>query len=321
MVEEDKGFSLKTELFMFYNVENLFLPDPPSIHKLDPTPSGLRNWNQRRYQHKIEKLAKVFQLVKEEKGVLPLFIGLAEVASEKCLQDLLAHNDLAHKYGIVHYDSLDERGVDTALLYDRSKVKILESEAISFVFEKDYPSHEPFDTTRDVLYCKLNYNEEVIHVFVLHLPSKREKDINKPKRDFILKSLKERILSQFADETVVVCGDFNENPTSEMIVQWAQNDEEKEWLKNPFVELFLRKRYSTYHHKDGLLFDQMLLSPNFFGSDAFLVFQEACVFSPEVIKNKDKRFHGRPFRTYSGSRYLGGYSDHFPVLIELKKNK
>jgi hypothetical protein len=35
------------ELFSFYNVENLFLPDPKPVHKLDPTRSGLRNWDER----------------------------------------------------------------------------------------------------------------------------------------------------------------------------------------------------------------------------------------------------------------------------------
>lgn len=33
------------ELVLFYNVENLFSPDPKPIHKLDPTVSGFRNWD------------------------------------------------------------------------------------------------------------------------------------------------------------------------------------------------------------------------------------------------------------------------------------
>jgi hypothetical protein len=38
------------ELFSFYNVENLFLPDPKPVHHLDPTKSGLRNWDEKRYK-------------------------------------------------------------------------------------------------------------------------------------------------------------------------------------------------------------------------------------------------------------------------------
>ena len=45
------------ELVAFYNVENLFSPDPLAVHPLDPTPSGLRNWDERRYRNKLQKVA------------------------------------------------------------------------------------------------------------------------------------------------------------------------------------------------------------------------------------------------------------------------
>ena len=53
------------EMVMFYNVENLFLPDAKPIHYLDPTKSGLRNWDEKRYSNKIFKIAHVAELVKE----------------------------------------------------------------------------------------------------------------------------------------------------------------------------------------------------------------------------------------------------------------
>ena len=43
----------RKELFAFYNVENLFSPDPTPIHRLDPTISGLRNWDERKYKNKL----------------------------------------------------------------------------------------------------------------------------------------------------------------------------------------------------------------------------------------------------------------------------
>ncbi len=71
------------ELFAFYNVENLFLPDPPSNHRLDPTNSGLRNWDERKYRDKLFKISHVFQLMKEETGILPCMIGLSEISGRK----------------------------------------------------------------------------------------------------------------------------------------------------------------------------------------------------------------------------------------------
>ncbi|MDZ7776740.1 MAG: hypothetical protein U5L09_14620 [Bacteroidales bacterium] len=37
---------------------------------------------------------------------------------------------------------------------------------------------------------------------------------------------------------------------------------------------------------------------------------------------EDERYGGtKPFRTYSGPRYIGGYSDHLPVFMDIIKHK
>ena len=61
---------LKKELVMFYNVENLFSPDPKPTHFLDPTISGLRNWDERKYQNKLRKIANVFRLIEQQSLVV-----------------------------------------------------------------------------------------------------------------------------------------------------------------------------------------------------------------------------------------------------------
>ena len=311
---------IKKELILFYNVENLFSPDPKPKHKLDPTISGFKNWDERKYQNKLHKIANVFRLIEEQEEVLPMIVGLAEVYGEQNLKDLVALEPFNNHFGVVHYDSLDERGVDTALLYDKRKIEVLETEPISFIFENDANSKENFDTTRDVLFCKLKFNEEIINVFVVHLPSKREKDINKPKRDFILNSVKERVSRLIeADEAVVVSGDFNENPTEENLNNLLYSDGIDKILANPYVELYNQKIYSTFHFRVGLLFDQILLSNHFFLPVHNLEFNEALVFNSEKISSWDKKYKGRPFRTFSGTRYLGGYSDHYPVYVKLLK--
>lgn len=317
------GNSIK-ELVLFYNVENLFSPDPKAIHKLDPTVSGLRNWDDKKYKNKLHKIATVFRLIEEKEGVLPMIIGLAEVNNQENLKNLIELEPFNNNFGIVHYDSLDERGVDTALLYDKRKISLLDSEAISFVFEKHHEKPDILDTTRDVLYCRLNYKEqEVINVFVAHLPSKREKDINKPKREFILESINQRIvkIAHESRESVIVCGDFNENPVEKNVMKLLFDEEKNQIFRNEFLELYHRKIYSTFHHKEGLLFDQIILSENFFKPEFSINFEQAVVFNSEKISTWDKKFQRRPFRTYSGTRYLGGYSDHYPVFVVLKRNK
>lgn len=306
------------ELFSFYNVENLFLPDPKPRHKLDPTISGLKNWDEKRYQNKLFKIAHVFQLMQEENGVLPFMIGLSEVSGRKVLEDLVRLEPFNSQYGIVHYNSMDERKVDVALLYDKSKVEVMDSETITYFFEIIDKDTENYDTTRDVLYSKVKYKGEILNVFVAHLPSKREKDVNRPKRTFILSEIRGRILSLLDrdNEHVILCGDFNENPDDENLKKILFDDSHQKVLKNPFQELFSSRKYSTFHYKSGLLFDQIILSKSLFDNRPVLSYQKAGIFNSEKISSRKRNYEGRPFRTYAGTRYLGGYSDHFPVFVQ-----
>jgi exonuclease III len=312
-----------TELIAFYNVENLFCPDIPRVHQLDPTASGLQNWDERKYQNKLFKIAHVFQLILESEKALPLVIGLSEVQGRKPLEDLVKLEPFNSKYEIAHYESMDERGVDVALLYDKTKIELLSSQPISYLFAVENKESEYYDTTRDVLFCKVKFLETIINVFVLHLPSKREKDINKPKRDYILKDLHEKVLTikSTTQEAVIIMGDFNENPDEEMILNFNYDSDFNKILVNPSEELFKNEKFSTFHYKNGLLFDQMILSKDFFNSNYPLLFKEAKVFNHEKLSNWNRKFAGRPFRTYAGTRYLGGYSDHFPILTALLVNK
>ena len=43
------------------------------------------------------------------------------------------------------------------------------------------------------------------------------------------------------------------------------------------------------------------------------------VFSPPFLLTPDKTWRGtRPFRTYYGFKYEGGYSDHLPLVVTLE---
>lgn len=308
------------ELILFYNTENFFPPDAAKVHRTDPTNSGLQNWDLRKYTHKLNRIARVFQMVENEEGVLPMIIGLAEIQGTRVLQDLIDLPPFLSRYKFIHYESLDERGVDVALLYDPEKIEILDSEPITYLFETESGNSSYIDTTRDILFCKVRYLDKIINVFVCHLPSKREKDVNKPKRDFILKDLRKKIIAaEEKEESVLLLGDFNENPIEKNIVNITLNERNVIILFNRFAELFTNQKYSTFHINDGLLFDQILYSKDFLGEDSPLKFCRAEIFNADELTNtQDKKFK-KPFRTFAGRRYLGGYSDHFPVYISFSK--
>lgn len=312
---------LQEEFIIFYNVENLFVADAePSFGGGSPA-SGLRGWNMWRYSNKLGKIAQVFGLAQERYNALPLFIGISEVQGQKPLDDMVKLPPLAGKYSVVHYESMDERGVDTALLYNREKMELVASEPISFVFEINDKDPENYDRTRDILHCTLKYKGVPLHVFVCHLPSRRQKDVNKPRRNFILTELRSKVNALLQnDEPVIVMGDFNANPDDEHLMLLLQDEQRNKSLTNPFLELYNNKKYSTFHFAEGLLFDQIFLSKHFFGGSFPLKFSEADVFAPNEIISRKRNFNGRPFRTYAGTRYLGGYSDHFPVIAKFSQS-
>lgn len=297
------------ELIMFYNLENLFLPD--FFHTKNK--SGLKKWSKERYENKLFKIAHVFELIEQTESQLPMLAGVCEIQDEKALDDLLEKEVFKGRYKYVHFHSLDERGVDVALLYDKDKIEVIYSEPLTYFFDIDDERDDHYDTTRDVLYCKVKFEDKIMNLFIVHLPSKRENDINAPKRHFILNEINKKAscIIKDEDDLVFVLGDFNDNPNEPLIENFVKETH----LNNPFLAKYQNREYSTFHKRFGLTFDQIMYSYNI--STHGLEVNEAKVFNHDAIRNYDKRFKGRPFRTYVGTRYLGGYSDHFPVLLKL----
>lgn len=116
------------------------------------------------------------------------------------------------------------------------------------------------------------------------------------------------------DEPVLVMGDFNENPTSPLLKKITDfQNESLVGLSNPFEALYRQYFFSTFHGKKGLLYDQILFSRAW--SSCFGKIRSG-VFKCVEMTDGGRGYRGRPFRTYAGTRYLGGYSDHFPVWVD-----
>ena len=47
------------------------------------------------------------------------------------------------------------------------------------------------------------------------------------------------------------------------------------------------------------------------------LFWKANIFNKPFLINKEGRYKGYPFRSFAGGKFLGGYSDHFPVYLYL----
>jgi len=260
-------------LCMFWNVENFFEARP-------------------HFNDKCNGIAKTVMLAADEFGGMPDLIGLAEVENRRVVQKLVSRTGLRRAdYGIVHYDSPDRRGIDCALLYRRSRFRL--------VFSK--PCHLPDSLgrplpTRDILLAVLMPSEAApVAILVNHHPSKVGKG-SEGRRELAmarLLALRDSLLAEGIGRIIAI-GDFNDEVTPVAGVTPAYPDGagtikfQGKWEKIdgcPMLEGFQAREH---------------------------------IFAPPHLSTRDTRFSGlKPLRTFSGPRYLGGLSDHYPIILEV----
>ena len=167
----------------FYNIENLFdTHDDPRTLDDDFTPDGKKRWNEHRYRKKIYKLGRAIAAIGSiERLSPPMVIGLSEVENKKVLRDLVNSRGLAaYGYDFVHFESPDERGIDTALLYRKEFMEIVDSEQLVVMLNEEDGSR---DYTRDILFVRARMQYHELNFYVNHWPSKRSgEDETEPKR-------------------------------------------------------------------------------------------------------------------------------------------
>jgi Endonuclease/Exonuclease/phosphatase family. len=302
-------------------MENLFdtINDPVTLDD-DFTKNSPKNWNENRFRRKVKKIGKVISQIGYNTVMHPpVLTGVAEVENEMVLDELIGSKYLKDKgYRYIHFDSPDERGIDTALLYREKYFNILYKEAIPLYINDQFGRR---DYTRDILYVKGKLINEPIHFLVNHWPSRRagSEETSYKRIEAAKKNLE--IISEITIEDpnakIIVMGDFNDDPKSESINNLVQAD-----LFNPMELLHTKYSGSLNYKGEWNLFDQIILSTNFLRHNGDqLRFEEAKIFNPKHLQEFKGRFKGNPFRTFVGKKYLGGLSDHFPVygILSLKK--
>jgi len=91
-------------------------------------------------------------------------------------------------------------------------------------------------------------------------------------------------------------------------------------LYNPWVD-FYKKGIGTIAYQDAWgLFDQIVISKGWLDKEQpGYHFYKATIFNKEFLVQQTGKFKGYPKRTWDGTTYNYGYSDHFPVFITLLK--
>ena len=305
-------------IVMFYNLENFFdtIDDPKNRYDNEYVPGGKKHWNTERYMTKIKHLGKVFLNVDPRET--PDLIGVCEVENRHVLEDLV-NNTALKGYKIVHYDSKDMRGIDLGLLYDPTEFKVLESRKIDIYYKPTHPAR-----TREIIYIKgQTRNGEILHIFLNHWKSRvarRAGEQSEYKRVLAAKSLKKavkQILDKDPDAKIIIMGDFNDEPTNKSIYETLKAREKPTKttdLYNVMLPLDREGKGTYYHDHQWLMFDNIILSGGFVLDHSKIVPEDGGhVLDKDFMLRKTSRGNVYPLRTFDGSHYLGGYSDHLPV--------
>ena len=210
-----------------------------------------------------------------------------------------------NEYAFVHYDSPDKRGIDVALIYKKSRFDTLSTRAI--------PVPLGDQTTRDFLYvCGLKDRTDTLHLFVCHLPSQlggaAESDWKRTAAKTVLQTAIDSIYTLHPSARIIVMGDMNSAPEQDL--NGLQNRMLQ--IKNQKSEILDAAGTHKYQGRWTYL-DQFYTSPSI---DTISTVR---IYNAEWIQEPDEKYLGlKPKRTYNGFRYQNGFSDHLPIILELR---
>jgi predicted extracellular nuclease len=336
----------------FWNLENLFAPEgfparEPWIARKNA--SDLKGWTQALFDRKIDQLASI--IVQMGGGQGPDLLGVCEVENRFALEALSDRLDQllpARNYSIVHADSTkDKRGIDTAFIFDKNRLVIIETEIFShFVMRRT--------GTRDITQCTFVTNSGN-HLVALsnHWPSRSGKTGDGPEASAGFRATAgetlgywhERIREEKGkDIAVIAVGDLNDDPADRSVTVHANAKRERDDVENSKSAMFYnlswnllrqtvaskngRKRtlYGTlYFNDDANLFDQILVSrPLLKGNGPFKVLEETVRIEafPEMTSNSKNegpiRF-GLSKGDAAKNVNTDGFSDHFPVSVVVRE--
>jgi predicted extracellular nuclease len=299
------SYSQKERSVAFYNVENLFDTIDGVNDDAEFLPAGKNNWTSKRYEEKIQHINQVIQALQ-----YPVIMGFCEVENQQVMQDVLTFNKRLKKYGIVHYDSPDARGIDVGMVYDQKTLKVVSSGKLRFVLPGQTEA-----TTRDIVWAKFRTKKDTIFCMVNHWPSRRSgQDESEPLRLKAAETARvfiDSVLQAQPAAKIVFMGDLNDHPSDKAPIKIVER-------LVPMIDKSSGIYGGTHNYKDEWdVLDHLMVSNGFMTSTSMKAISgsgKIHSFDFLITEYKGKMV---PFRTYAGTKYLGGYSDHLPVSIRV----
>ena len=131
-------------------------------------------------------------------------------------------------------------------------------------------------------------------------------------------ALTDSIFQADGNETaVIIAGDLNCKPS---------DDEVSLFGRAGFVNLLAaaeKRREGTYKYRGvWQILDHIIVSESMTDGRSGFSVHDCMIHAPGFLLINDDVYPGqKPFSTYDGYRYTGGYSDHLPVKLEVRYSK
>lgn len=334
----------------WWNVENLFDAIPweeraRKIKNVENLDKQLKDWDNATLDLKLTQLASVIKEMNDNKG--PDILGVCEIENEDVLRKLVANvktGNLANRdYDVVHHDSPDPRGIDVAFIYDKNLFSFYVkdpnapegSEDRKYWFSYEVIKRSPTRDIFQVNFCTKEKPNIPIILIGNHWPSRISGTYEtEPYRIIAAETLSYfnlRIQQVYGDNVpILVMGDFNDEPGSRAIVDYALSECNKDLVTNArkpslfnLMWSLMGEGYASFWYNEPFFFDQFLVSKGFLMKKrAYLVVEN----SVEVI-HPTKMWETQPPKgKYPQPRRFGwkprtplGYSDHFPIALKISK--
>lgn len=318
-----------SDRFTYELIDGKKIIRPLILQEDEFSPKGKKEWNSEKYYRKLHQLAKVIsQIGKDETGTPPVIVGLSEVETKEVVEDLVAQPALkSYNYGVIHFNSFDARGIDLALIYQKSRFTV--TLAKPYPIDIIGPDGKKI-YTRDVLRVTGLLDGEEITFLVNHWPSRfggeKRSQPNRMKAAEVEKAIFDEIRAENPDAKIIAMGDFNDDPINPSIKEGIGTVAKKEKVKkgdiyNPMESMY-KKGLGTLAYRDSWnLFDQFFVTGTLVDNekkfDTYKLYKVE-IFSPPYLYSPDGPYKGYPYRMFGGDTYYpDGYSDHFPIYTVL----
>ena len=314
----------------FWNLENLFdTVDDPDKDDEEFLPDGKKEWIKERLDKKSYNISRVIRSINNGAG--PDIIGVCEVEHQSLLDNLILKFLSDKNFKTAYIESPDNRGIDNGLIYNADKFTLLSISADTVQLQDDYP-------TRLILKITLRSElKDTLIVFVNHWPSRRggevESEPNRISAGETLKKSVEKYSLNRKNPNIIILGDFNDEPANNSLLKGLKAEAylcdsviksgftTNHRLFNLSYKVFTTGEGSYKYRDDWNMLDQIIVSNALLSGDIKYICDSFEIFKPDFMVTHTGQYAGTPFPTYGGSRYLGGYSDHFPVTAKFLLRK